>query len=120
MDESANATGSHERLTVVGEFLLDRETIRVWRGNNALQLSLRQFRMMDVFMRHAGEPLSRKTLIELVWGSDSSIDEGTVNTEIVRLRQAIGSRKRQDPITTIRNVGFMFRVSGARMSTKER
>ena len=101
MDELTNTTGrALHHLTVVGEFLLDRETIRVWRGNKALQLSMRQFRLLDVFMRHPGEPLSRSALKELVWGPESTIEEATVDAEIVRLRRAIGGRKRDMPIRT--------------------
>jgi DNA-binding response OmpR family regulator len=48
MDELKDTTEPEpQRLIIVGEFLLDWETIRVWRGNKPLQLSLRQFRLMD-------------------------------------------------------------------------
>ena len=57
-------------LIVVGEFLLDRETIRVWHRNKPLQLSLRQFRMIELFMQHPGEPLPRKILKERIWGAE--------------------------------------------------
>jgi two-component system OmpR family response regulator len=97
----------HEQ-TVVGEFLLDRATIRVWSGSNALKLSMKQFRLLDAFMQHPGEPLSRKTVKELVWGPGSTIKLATVDAEIVRLRRAIGGRKRDMPVLTARNVGCVF------------
>jgi DNA-binding response OmpR family regulator len=121
MDEftdTARATLQH--LTVVGEFLLDRETIRVWRGNNALQLSMRQFRLLDVFMRHPGEPLSRRALKELVWGPESTIEEASVDAEIVRLRRAIGGRKRDMPIRTARKLGYVFEIPKRRTSSKRK
>jgi DNA-binding response OmpR family regulator len=107
-------------LTVVGEFLLDRETIRVWRSNKALKLSMRQFRLLDVFMRHPGKPFSRKALKELVWGPSSTIEESTVDAEIVRLRRAIGGRKRESPIRTIRKLGYAFEIPKRRSSSKGR
>ena len=119
MDEFTDTTGrALHHLTVVGEFLLDRETIRVWRGNKALQLSMRQFRLLDVFMRHPGEPLSRSALKELVWGPESTIEEATVDAEIVRLRRAIGGRKRDMPIRTARKLGYVFEVPRRRASFK--
>jgi two-component system, OmpR family, phosphate regulon response regulator PhoB len=109
MDELADTTGvALHNPIVVGEFFLDRETIRVWRGNKALRLSMRQFRLLEVFMRHAGEPLSRRALKELEGGPESTIEEATVDAEIVRLRRAIGGRKRDMPIRTVRKLGYVF------------
>ena len=121
MEESTDAIGQGQsHLTVVGEFLLDRETIRVWRGSKALQLSLRQFRLLDVFMRHPREPISRKVLKELVWGLESTIEEATVDAEIVRLRRAIGGRKRDVPIRTVRKMGYVFEVPNRRAATRQK
>lgn len=107
-------------LTVVGEFVLDRETIRVWKGDRPLRLSMRQFRLLDVFMRHAGEPLSRSTLKDLVWGPESTIEEATVDAEIVRVRRAIGGRKRDAPILTVRKVGYVFQTRNRRPAPKRK
>jgi two-component system, OmpR family, phosphate regulon response regulator PhoB len=115
MDEFSDKTGrALNHLTVVGEFLLDRETIRVWRGSKPLQLSMRQFRLLDVFMRHPGEPLSRRALKELVWGLESTIEDVTVDAEIGRLRRAIGGRKRDAPIKTVRKQGYAFQIPSRR------
>ena len=119
MDEVAHAPRpTQQHLTVVGEFLLDRETIRVWRGDKPLKLSMRQFRLLDVFMGHPGEPLSRKVLKELVWGPDSTIGESTVDAEIVKLRRAIGARKREAPIQTVRKLGYVFDIPERRAAAK--
>jgi len=121
MDEFTDTTrAALQHLTVVGEFLLDRETIRVWRGSKALQLSMRQFRLLDVFMRHPGEPLSRRALKEFVWGPESTIEEATVDAEILRLRRAIGGRKRDMPIRTARKLGYVFEIPKRRASPKRK
>lgn len=107
-----------QRLTVVGNFRLDRETIRVWRGDKPLQLSLRQFRLLEVFMLHPGQALSREVIKDLVWGIGSKIEQNTVDAEIVKLRRAIGGPKREAPIRTIRSVGFAFQVAPDRSGSK--
>ena len=120
MDERVDPAGStpHQYLVVVGEFLLDRETIRVWRGDKPLRLSLRQFRLMELFMQHAHHPLSRRAIKEAVWGAESTIEEATVDAEIVRLRRAIGGRKREAPIRTVRSLGYVFEVRRRRAASK--
>ena len=121
MDDFRDKAGpSRQYLTVVGEFLLDRETIRVWRGNKPLQISMRQFRLLDAFMRHAGEPLSLSTLKELIWGPRSTIEEATVAAEITRLRRAIGGRRRESPIRTVRKLGYVFEDSRHSAANRER
>jgi two-component system phosphate regulon response regulator PhoB len=121
MDEFTDTNESAlQHLTVVGEFLLDRETIRVWRGNKPLQVSMRQFRLLDVFMRHAGQPLSLGALKHLVWGPESTIEEATVAAEIVRLRRAIGGRKRDMPIRTARKLGYVFEIPKRRASCRRK
>ena len=120
MDELEDSTERElHHLTVVGEFLLDRETIRVWRGNKALQLSMRQFRLLDVFMRDPGKPFSPAVLKELVWGPESTVEEGTVATEIMRLRRAIGGRKRETPLRTVRKQGYVFKCPKRREAPKQ-
>ena len=120
MDERVDLAESAplQYLVVVGDFLLDRETIRVWRGDKPLQLSLRQFRLMELFMQHAHQPLSRRTIKESVWGAESTIEEATVDAEIVRLRRAIGGRKREAPIRTVRSLGYVFEVRRRRVAGK--
>jgi two-component system phosphate regulon response regulator PhoB len=112
MDErvDTNAGGTQDHLIVVGEFLLDRETIRVWRGDKPLRFSLRQFRLMELFMLHAGHPLSRKDIKEAIWGLRSTVDELTVDVQIGHLRRAIGGRRRETPIRTVRRQGYAFEI----------
>ena len=121
MEEIPGTSGPTQlHLTVVGEFLLDRETIRVWRGDKPLKLSMRQFRLLDVFMGRAGQPLSRKLLKELVWGPDSIIGEATVDAEIVKLRRAIGAGKREAPIQTVRKLGYVFDTPERRAAVEQK
>jgi two-component system, OmpR family, phosphate regulon response regulator PhoB len=107
-DFVASATLEVPRQTTVGEFMLDRETIRVWRKDKPLQVSIRQFRLLDQFMQRPNTPLSFKELKAIVWGPDSAIDDATVAAEIARLRHAIGYRYGKNPIKTVRKVGYLF------------
>lgn len=118
-DFVASSPSDLPRQSIVGEFLLDRETIRVWRKDKPLKLSMKQFRLMDIFIQRPSEPVSRQTLKELVWGTDSTVAQATVDAEIVRLRRAIGGRKTASPIRTVRGLGYMFVAPRQRSISKK-
>lgn len=107
-DFVASSPADLPRQTIVGEFLLDRETIRVWRKDKPLQLSMRQFRLLEVFMRKPDAPFTCEALRLAVWGPSSTIGDGTVVAEVARLRHAIGFRYGKNPIKAVRGIGFLF------------
>lgn len=121
-DFSASSPSSHPRQTIIGEFLLDRETIRVLRNGKPLQLSMRQFRLLDLFMTQPDRPFSFEELRLAIWGTSSTIGPGTVVAEVNRLRNALGFRYGKNPIKTVRRVGFMFESEptrdGSRRATR--
>ena len=96
------------RQTIVGEFRLDRETIRVWRMDKPLQLSMKQFRLLDLFMQRPDNPFSFEELRLAVWGNDSAVEDGTVAAEVARLRHVLGFRYGKNPLKAVRGTGFLF------------
>ena len=120
MEEPAGSGPRAQQLIVVGEFLLDWETIRVWRGNRPLRLSFKQFQIMDYFMRNAGTAVSLKELKEAIWGPDAAVLDTTLTVEIARIRQAIGGRGDAQPIRTVRKSGYVFEISKPRKVCKPR
>jgi two-component system phosphate regulon response regulator PhoB len=102
----------------VGEFMLDRETIRVWRKDKPLQISIRQFRLLDYFMQRPNTALSFKELKAAVWGLVSTIEDATVAAEIARLRRAMGYRYGKNPIKTVRGVGYLFESAPTRATMR--
>jgi DNA-binding response OmpR family regulator len=120
MDARVDTEGRRpqDHLLVAGDFLLDRETIRVWRGGKPLTLSLRQFHLMELFLQHPNQSLSRRAIKEAVRGPESTIEEATVDAEIVRLRRAIGGRKREAPLKTVRGVGYVFEIRRRKASAE--
>jgi len=60
-----------------GAIAIERTSRRVWRGEDAIVLTAREYDLLDFFVRHAGRAHSRERLLETVWGMDY---EGTVRT----------------------------------------
>lgn len=100
------------RPTTVGERLeyqdivLDAETHRVTRADNALKLGPTEFRLLSTFMEKPGRVWSRDQLLDRVWGRDIYVDTRTVDVHIGRLRKALCQFGGDDPLRTVRGAGY--------------
>lgn len=88
---------------------LDPVARRVWKGEQELQLSAREFDLLSVLMRNAGRAMSRDELIKQVWGDDWVGDPRTLDVHVRWLRLKI----EDDPaspefIQTVRGYGYRF------------
>lgn len=87
---------------------LDRIRRRVLRGAREVSLSPMDFRLLEFLMRRPGQVFSRAELIYSVWKHKANVDERTVDAHILRLRKALHSGNRADPIRTVRTGGYAF------------
>jgi DNA-binding response OmpR family regulator len=81
-----------------------RRTAR--RGDRQLDLTRREFDLLEVFVRHAGLVLSRTQLLELVWGYDFEIESNVVDVFVGYLRRKLEADGEPRIIETVRGVGF--------------
>lgn len=91
---------------VVGDLELDPIAVRVRRDGAQIALGPTEFRLLRHFMERPGRAQSRNQLLDAVWGHDSDIELRTVDVHIRRLRSAIEVDGKEDPIRTIRSVGY--------------
>ena len=79
------------------------------RGGAPIDLSPREFRLLEHFVAHRGEVVTRDHLLDVVWGYDTIPFTRTVDTHIAKLRKKIEDRP-GDPrwIVTIHRVGYKF------------
>ena len=99
---------SDEHMFSVGEFTLDRQNMRVWRGTRQIPLSKTEFRLLECLMWRAGYVFERSELVTLVWPEHARINERVVDVHIGRLRQALRLSGGNDPIRTVRSIGYSF------------
>ena len=88
------------------DILLDSETHRVTRGDNALTLGPTEFRLLSTFMEKPGRVWSREQLLDRVWGRDIYVDSRTVDVHVGRLRKALCVHGGEDPLRTVRGAGY--------------
>jgi two-component system OmpR family response regulator len=107
--------GARERPVqlTVGDLTLDPASQATFRGGVAVSLSAKEFALLEYFMRHPGEVLSRSRLIEHVW--DFAYDGGSniVDVYVRYLREKIDRPFGAHSLETVRGAGYRLR-GGAR------
>ncbi len=91
-----------------GDITLDRNTMRVRRGERDIKLGPTEFRLLDVLIQRPGRVYSREQLLDRVWGQDIYVEARTVDVHIGRLRKALKRKGEIDPIRTVRSAGYAF------------
>lgn len=88
---------------------LDPAAHRVFRGEYEIGLSSKEFSLLHVLMRRAGQTVPRQSLIEAVWGYGSSIESNTLDAFIHLLRHKVDTPPHPKLIHTVRGVGYCVR-----------
>ena len=92
-------------LLTLGDVALDPAARQVWRGDEAVELSTREFDLLQVFMLQAGRVLSRDQLEQHLYKWGSEVSSNAVEVHIHNLRRKLGA----ELIETVRGVGYVAR-----------
>ena len=100
--------GAGERPAVlsIGDLSLDPATHVVRRGDSAVALTAKEFALLEFFMRHPGEVLTRARLIEHVWDFAFEGDSNVVDVYVRYLREKIDRPFGRSSIETVRGAGY--------------
>jgi DNA-binding response OmpR family regulator len=102
--------GGHQRpVHRFGDITVDCDRHEATRGDELLELTPREFRLLGYFLEHRGEVVSREELLDAVWGYDIIPFTRTVDTHIGKLRKKIEADP-SDPrhIITVHRLGYKF------------
>ena len=94
----------------VADLTLDPATRAVTRGERTVSLTTREYQVLQLLMRHAGQVLSRAAIEERVWGSGTEIGSNVVEAYIRLLRRKVDFRHPTKLIHTIRGVGYALKA----------
>ncbi len=94
----------------VGDLLLDQGTRDVRRSEELIELTPKEFAVLEYLMRHAGRVMSRTLITEYAWGYHFDPGTNIVDVVINHLRKKIDARHDRKLITTVRGVGYMVRA----------
>ena len=92
----------------VGDLKIDLRSHRVWRGEKSVELSSREFALLEYFVRHQEQVLSRQQILSAVW--DYAFDPGSnvVDVYVSYLRNKLDLGGERSLIATVRGAGYRF------------
>ena len=93
----------------VGDLRLDPAAHRVWRGETELELSAKEFALLELLMRRPGNVLTREQLLEGAWDMSYERRSNVVDVYIRYLREKIDRPFGSDTIETVRGVGYRLK-----------
>jgi two-component system, OmpR family, response regulator len=92
-----------------GDLKLDPASKRAWRGSSELQLSPKEFSLLEFFLRHPGSVLTRTQLIEAVWDFAYDGTSNVVDQYVNYLRRKVDVPFSRHDIETVRGMGYRLR-----------
>jgi two-component system OmpR family response regulator len=111
---SLTRRGRPERPTIVrvGDLTLDPAAREVCRGADPIELSAKEFALLDVLMRRCGDVLTRLELIEQAWDMAYEVRSNVIDVYMGRLRRKIDEPYGVRTLETVRGVGYRLQVPG--------
>lgn len=92
----------------IGGLELDPQTYRVSAGDDVINISPTEFKLLHFFITHPERVYSRTQLLDHVWGQNVYVEERTVDVHIRRLRKTLEPYSFDKFIQTVRSVGYRF------------
>ena len=99
-------------LVEVGTLRLDPRTHQVWRGEEEIQLSQKEFALLETLMRRPGQVVSRYDLLEHAWDYSYENRSNIIDVYIRYLREKIDRPFGVRSIETVRGAGYRLRKDG--------
>jgi two-component system, OmpR family, response regulator len=98
----------------VGDLRLDPATHRAWRGEQEIELSAKEFAILETFMRQPGVVFTRDDLLQHAWDYEHGARSNVVDSYVRLVRNKIDRPFRVESIETIRGAGYRLREDAGR------
>jgi len=98
-------------LLAEGDLKLDPASKRAWRGRTELQLSPKEFSLLELFLRHPGTVLTRSQILDAAWDFAYDGTSNVVDQYVTYLRKKIDVPFGRHDLETVRGMGYRLRHS---------
>jgi len=93
----------------LGDLVLDSKTHQAYRGERAIRLTAKEYDLLDLFLRHPGQVMTREMIFDRVWDYDFGGESNVLDVYIRYLRQKLEENGEPRLIYTLRGVGYVMR-----------
>ncbi len=93
----------------LGDLVLDSKTHQAYRGERAIRLTAKEYDLLDLFLRHPGQVMTREMIFDRVWDYDFGGECNVLDVYIRYLRQKLEENGEPRLIYTLRGVGYVMR-----------
>ena len=93
----------------MGGITIDKAARQVWIDGSPIDLSYKEFELLNYFIDNQGMALSRENILNHVWNYDYFGDARTIDTHVKKLRSKLGGKG--DYIKTVWGMGYKFEVN---------
>jgi two-component system OmpR family response regulator len=100
----------HAPVLQAGDLRLDPAAHAAWRGEEELDLTAKEFALLEAFMRRPGQVLTRDTLLERAWDGAYENRSNVIEVHVSALRDKIDRPFGRSSLETVRGVGYRLRV----------
>ena len=104
-------SGTETPLLKVADLTLDPARRLVYRGKKKIELTTKEFALLDYFMRNPDRVLTRTMIAEHVWDYDFDSESNVIDVYVNYLRKKIESGREPNLIHTVRGVGYVMKVA---------
>jgi two-component system response regulator MprA len=98
-------------LLAFGDLRLDTGTHQAFRGERPIELTAKEYDLLDLFMRHPRQVLTREVIFDRVWGYDFGGESNIIEVYVRYLRQKTEAGGEPRLLHTVRGVGYVLRES---------
>ncbi len=98
-------------LLTFGDLRLDTGTHQAFRGERPIELTAKEYDLLDLFMRHPRQVLTREVIFDRVWGYDFGGESNIIEVYVRYLRQKTEAGGEPRLLHTVRGVGYVLRES---------
>lgn len=103
------STGGRNEMITMGGIVLDKSAHEVMVDGESVELSFKEFELLNYFMENQGIALSRERILNSVWNYDYFGDARTIDTHVKKLRSKLGTKG--EYIHTVWGMGYKFEVN---------
>jgi DNA-binding response OmpR family regulator len=94
----------------IGDLVLDTTTRQVWRDGKPLELTKKEYSLLELLMKNAGQVLTRGCIFDHVWGWESEANWEVIKVYINYLRTKLNAGNKPNLIYAVRGIGYVLRV----------